>query len=208
LEKVAALAAAPLVGQKAPTPRGGWLLIKPPSRLFIAVDPEGRYFAPGRVNRTRTAILNEIKAVLKAQGVTNANPAELDDLVEIRTWPERCYEYAHFTDEELADGIMQVHTTINGLTREQLTAAIATERARGKDIKEVWSQWAHKPGKPELAEALWPLLKSKIDRCRVDADAPVPPIVEVVQDAYHLAQRWRYLSFALGEQAENPETSA
>jgi hypothetical protein len=208
LEKVAALAAAPLVGQKAPTPKGGWLLIKPPSRLFIAVDPEGRYFAPGRVNRTRTAILNEIKAVLKAQGVTNANPAELDELVEIRTWPERCYEYAHFTDEELADGIVQVHTTVNGLPRDQLIAAIATERARGKDIKEVWSQWVHKPGKPELAEALWPTLKAKIDRCRADADAPVPPIVEVVQDAYHLAQRWRYLSFVLGEQPENAETSA
>jgi hypothetical protein len=42
-------------------------------------------------------------------------------------------------------------------------------------------------------------LQASIDRCRVDPDAPVPPIVEIVQDAYHVAQRWRYLSFALRE---------
>jgi hypothetical protein len=42
-------------------------------------------------------------------------------------------------------------------------------------------------------------LRAKIDRCRLDADAPVPEIVEVVQDAYHLAQRWRYQSFLLSE---------
>jgi hypothetical protein len=134
--------------------RPGWLLIKPPTRLYIAVDPEGKYFAPTKVPRTRTAILNEIKAVLKAQGVTRPNPTELDELVTIRTWSERCYEYAHFSDEELADGIMAVHTTINGLTREQLIEAIKTERDRGKDIKEVWSQWEHQAGKPELAHAL------------------------------------------------------
>lgn len=51
-------------------------------------------------------------------------------------------------------------------------------------------------------------LRTKIDCCRADADAPVSPIVEVVQDACHLAQRWRCLSFVLGEQPENAETSA
>jgi hypothetical protein len=45
LEKVAALAAAPLIGQKAPSQNPAWLLIKPPTCLYIAVDPEGQYFA-------------------------------------------------------------------------------------------------------------------------------------------------------------------
>ena len=208
LEKVAALAAAPLVSGKI-TGAGGrsyWQLIKPLTCLYIAVDPEGKYFAPGKVDKTRTAILNELKAVLKAQGVTNANPEELDHLVKIRIWSGRCYEYAHFTDDELADGIMAVHTTSNGLSREQLVVAIANERARGKDIKEVWSQWEHRPAKPELAEALWPTLQAKIDRCRVDPEAPVPEIVEVIEDAHHLAQRWRYQSFVLGEESSHANT--
>jgi hypothetical protein len=205
LEKVAALAAAPLVSGRTPG-RPGCLLIKPPTRLYIAVDPEGKYFAPAKVPRTRTAILNEIKAVLKAQGVTRPNPTELNELVTIRTWSERCYEYAHFSDEELAGGIMAVHTTINGLTRKQLIETLKTERDRGKDIKEVWSQWEHQPGKPELAHALWPTLAAKIESCRTDPDAPVPEIAEVIHDAYLVAQRWRYLSFALSEESGSAGT--
>lgn len=33
----------------------------------------------------------------------------------------------------------------------------------------------------------------------VTDDAPVPPIMQVINDAYHLAQHRRYLSFALTE---------
>ena len=42
----------------------------------------------------------------EAQGITAANPAELDELVRIGTWSESCYAFAHYTDDELADGIM------------------------------------------------------------------------------------------------------
>lgn len=172
--------------------------------MFIAVDPEGRYFAPDKVAKTHRAILNEIKSVLKAQGVTTANSAELEELVAIRTWSASCYEFAHFSDEELADGIRAVHHTSNGLTYDELITAIKAERDRGKDIKEVWSLWEHKPGKPELAEALWAALKTKIDRCRTDPEAPVPEIVEVVQEAHLIAQRWRYRSFVLREEPTAP----
>ena len=61
----------------------------------------------------------------EAQGITAANPAELDELVRIGTWSESCYAFAHYTDDELADGIMAVHTTIDGGTRDELVAALA-----------------------------------------------------------------------------------
>lgn len=214
LEKVAALAAAPLISGKAPG-RAGWLLIRPPTCLYIAVDPEGQYFAPGKVPQTRTAILNEIKAVLKAQGVTEANPDDLSKLVKIHTWSQSCYEFAHFTDDELADAIMAMHTTVNGWTRDQLVAALADWRRRGKDIKRVWEsgrwdgqqsaptgRWDYEVSKTELAKALWPVLEAKIERCRTDPTAPIPEIAEVIQDAYLIAQQWRYLSFALSAESE------
>jgi hypothetical protein len=36
-------------------------------------------------------------------------------------------------------------------------------------------------------------------------DAPVPPIAQVVNDAYHLAQQWRYQSYALTELPGQPD---
>jgi hypothetical protein len=198
LEKVAALVAAPLVGGKIGGPEGWWL-IKPPARLLVAVDPEGSQFGtPEKVAKTRGKITSEIKSVLRAQGVMNANPSEIAELVKIHTWSAPCYEFAHFTDEELADGIMAVHTTINGLTRDQLVEAIATERRRHKDIKEVWSLWVPKPSKVELARALWPTLERKIQQRLADDNAPVPEIAGVIWEAYIVAQRWRYPSFVLG----------
>ena len=37
----------------------------------------------------------------------------------------------------------------------------------------------------------------------VTDDAPVPPIMQVINDAYHLAQQRRYLSFALTEEPDD-----
>jgi hypothetical protein len=212
LVKVAELAVTPVVGERLPGPNG-WRLIKPPTRLMVVVDPEGSQFGtPEKVAKTRENIVRGVMASLKDQGVTNPNPAELDELVDIRTWPARCYEYTHFTEDELADAIMAVHHTIDGWNRRELVGALAFWRGRGEDIKRVWESgrwdeqrgrptggWEHEVEKPRLAEALWPVLAAKIERWRADPDAPTPPIVGVVRDAYHVAQRWRYLSFALSE---------
>lgn len=198
LEKVAALAAAPLVGGKIDG-TDDWWLIKPPTRLMVAVDPEGRYFGtPQKVVATQAKLIEEIKAVLRAQGVTNPKPTEIDELVQIRTWSESCYEFAHFSDDELADGIMAIHTTINGLRRDQLTSRLALERGRGKDIRAVWSLWDYKPSKVDLAHMLWPKLEEKIRRRLADETAPTPEIAEVIYEAYIIAQHWRYQSFVLG----------
>ena len=137
LTKVAALAAAPLVGQKIPG-SNQWNLIKPFTRLFIAIDPDKGYDTKEKVDRQRTRLLNEIRDVLTTQGVEYPSPGELEQLVVIRTWDAPCYESAHFTDEELADGVMAVHDTIDGWTREELVAALGHWRDRGQDIKRVW----------------------------------------------------------------------
>ena len=204
LTKLAALAAAPLVSEKVPG-SDAWTLIKPYTRLLVAVDPDPPFTTPERVARERAKILDEIKDVLKAQGVDHPAPAELDHLIEIRTWDAPCYEFAHFTDQELADGIITVHKTINGLTRDGLIASLAHSRGRGKDVKEVWGQWEYKVSKVELAKALLPVLLAKVHACMTVQDAPVPPIAQVVSDAYHLAQQWRYQSYALTELPGNPD---
>jgi len=167
--------------------------------------------------------LDEIRDVLRTQGVEHPNPDELGHLVEIRVWNAPCYEFAHFTDEELADGITAAHDTVNGWSREELIAALKHWRDQGKDIKLVWyrggptaqpnrwtGKWEYEVSKVKLAEALWPALLRKIQLAMVTEGAPVPPIMQVIADAYHLAQQRRYLSFVITEvpdQASDSESA-
>ena len=213
LQKVAALNVAPLIGKQVPAPGAtAWTVIRPLAHLLLAVDPDKPFNTPENIEKERTKLLNEIKDVLKTQGVERPNPDELEHLVEIRVWNASCYEFAHFTDEELADGITAAHETVNGWTRDELIAALNYWRGEDKDIKHVWyrggptappnrltGKWEYEVSKVKLAEALWPALLRKIQLAMVTDDAPVPPIMQVINDAYHLAQHRRYLSFALTE---------
>lgn len=103
---------------------------------------------------------------------------------------------------------------------DQLVAALAFWRGEGKDIKLVWfrgrptdqpnrytGKWQYEVGKVKRAEALWPALLRKIQLAMVMEDAPVPPIMQVINDAYHLAQQRRYLSFVLTESPDTPDNN-
>jgi hypothetical protein len=89
---------------------------------------------------------------------------------------------------------------------------LAYWRDKSQDIKRVWEsgrwdassgtvtgRWEYEVSKTKLAEALWPALLGKIRECLASRDAPVPPIVRVVIDAYSAALRWRDASFVLTE---------
>ncbi|SFI88962.1 hypothetical protein [Amycolatopsis sacchari] len=199
LQKVAALAAAPLIARRETD--GHWELLKPPTCLMVAVDPEGK-FAADKWERTREGILDEIRQVLRAQGAKTTEE-ELSLLVDIHRWSASCYEFAHFADEELADALMAIHKTVNGLSREDVIGALAGLRRLARngnhsvDIKNVWRDWSYKPSKVALANQLWPVLKNKIDRCREDEEASIPEIVRVVDKAYGTALHWRDKSFVL-----------
>lgn len=164
---------------------------------MIVTDPEGKYYGSAeKIEKTRKSLLAEIQKVVKAQQA-KVTSDELEALVEIRTWSASCYEFAHFDNEELANGIMTVHQTINGLKRDELVEAIEETRRRLKDIKEVWSQWEYKVSKVDLAKSLWPALSMKIQKVRVDESSPTPEIVEIVHHAHLNAQNWRYRTFVL-----------
>jgi hypothetical protein len=205
--KIAALATTPLVTRKDPEGKFWWIA-KPPTRFMVAADPEN-YYAPNRIDKTRALILDEIRNGLAVQGAKTTE-SELNELVELRTWDASCYEFAHFTDEELADAIARIHDTCNGWSRDELVGALAFWRGRSEDIRRVWDsgrwyekqkrpsgEWDYKVSKTKLADALWPVLEQRIDAARSDPDASVPPMVQAVVDAFRTAQNWRYKSFVL-----------
>lgn len=207
--KIAGLAATPLVVKKEPD-HDFWWVNRPPTRFVVAADPEGRY-APTRLPKTRRLILDEIRAGLAVQGARAAE-SELNELVELNIWDSSCYEYAHFTDAELAAGIAVVHETCNSWSGDELISALAYWRAKKRDIKCVWEsgrwdpdmnrpsgKWDYEVSKLKLAEALWPTLERKIELALDDPCLTLPPIASILSRAYKMAQIWKYGPFMLFE---------
>jgi len=189
--KVGAFAAAPLVGEL----QGDYYdLIKPPTKLIVAVDPDKPYDTLEAVAAKRNEVLDEIRLVLKAQGA-EAHPDDLEHLVEIRTWSASCFEFEHFTDAELAKAVLEVYRGYGAPDRAGLTKALHTQREARQDIGKAWTNWRPpEVSKTELAKRLWPVLEAKI----LDESSPdAPAIARVVYEAYLQAQGLRYWNYVL-----------
>lgn len=194
LTLVAAATVAPILGERR---SDGYDMIRPPTRLVIAVDRDAGWDTDAKVASRRNLILREVQKVVEAQGA-EPSPEDLASLVEIERWPARCFEFAHFSPAELAAAMAAIHPTCGGLSTTELIARIVAVRDANKDIKAVWdADWIPKPTKPALAEALWPVLKEKIDAAIRDAAVEVPPVADIVQHAYNLAQQSTYGTYVM-----------
>lgn len=180
LSRLIALASAPLISAM----RDGDLLrmARPPCYSFVMVDPEGPFETPAMVRNVRRLVTKELQAVAAAQGYF-VSLDELAQLVRIHTWAASCFEFAHFTDDELADAVV---TARQRRSPVGFTAEIARARSKGSDVKSAWAGWARKPSKVRMAEALWPILEAKVVKAMNDQDAPVPPVAQAILDAYDL----------------------
>lgn len=185
LTKLAAFASAPLVDRHQ---AGAWLVAKPPTRLVVVVDPDPPFHSAKSVEAERQKILSEIVAVVRAQGV-DPNREDIDDLVTVKTWSEPCFEFEHFTDEELAAVLLDLHPHCGGLDQARLRSALAAHRRGRQDIKEAWKNWRPRVQKPDLARRLWPILENKLDQAMADAARPLPAVAAALVEAYHEAAR-------------------
>lgn len=193
LALVAAATVAPLLGERH---SDGYDMIRPPTRLVIAVDKDHRWDTDEKVANERRRIISEIEKVVAAQGAS-LSAEDLDTLVIVHRWPGRCFEFAHFTDGELASAMRSIHRA-GGLSWSALVGRISKVRIRGGDVKEVWdADWIPKPAKPDLADALWPVLKKKIDDARWSETIEIPRVAEVVHEAYTLAQQSTYGTYVI-----------
>ena len=184
LTKLAALACAPLIEEKL---NDSWLIVKPPTRLMVVIDPDRPFDTPTGVEEQRQKIVDEIIAVVRAQGV-EPKREDIDALISITTWPESCFEFAHFEDEELAEALFKVHPQCGGLDKAALVRALAEQRRHRQDIKNAWRHWPPpQPSKLALAHELWPILLRKLDAADRDSSAPLPPIAKALIDAFRAA---------------------
>lgn len=155
--------------------------------LVVAVDPESRYKTVEQRAKQEANMINAVLRSLPKAARTETMRANLQHLIRLRTWGTNSFEFAHFTDLQLARALRRLGgraaPPVADLRRE-----MATYRDRHANLDKLWANWPVRITKPELAEALWPTLHR---RATSRSRGPLPPIVDVVDQAVHLAHELR-----------------
>ena len=107
--------------------------------------------------------------------------------MEIKTWGKLPFEFAHFSDGRLADALLSIAQAPHPGGRAGLIAQIHTERlSSSPDIAAVGWRGRRPVRKPDLANAMWPLLEARIKRAVARGTAG-PPVMQGVLRAYEMA---------------------
>lgn len=188
LTLLAVYVAGPLVG----TPAGdGWLpLQRPPTRLVVAVDPEKKYETLKMCAKERRKLVKVIDATLRLEGIAVAW-SDLKLLVEVRTWGSHAFEFANFTDQELAAAVLRQCRPDKSSTVENLTAAFSEIRKRSKVVDPIGEYLGRRVDKTEFAEALRPVLEEKVRKRALSANFDDIPFAAAIWRAVQLAQEPR-----------------
>jgi hypothetical protein len=202
LALLASYIATPEIGM----PVDDYLLLKrPPTNLFLVIDPEGA-FKPGKsdagaerrwwdiIEAARQNWVGQIWNSLAVEHRTEPLRKDLESLIRIETWNDKgeSFEFANFTDQEIADAILTAYTDNTRIKPEKMVELVSAERAnpKRKNIKKVWQSWAEpQPDKIGVAAELWPVLEKKIQAVKSRDELRLIPIVRIIQDAAEIASR-------------------
>ena len=154
-------------------------LFAPLTSLVVVVDPEPPYETPSRVeakqNEMIDSVLNSLPPSLRSDAIRN----DLALILHVNCWPVE-FEFAHWTDGELAAALQEISSFAASIPHEELARSVNKHRIEGDTFKSVWANWRRPPSKVKLAHVLWPALERNI------RTAPAPekiPIVQVIQEA-------------------------
>ena len=139
-------------------------LIRPPTRLLIVADPENKFATPAACAAERRKVIDQADKTLRAHQLA-VDRGDLELLVEIRTWGSYPFEFAHFTDDELANAALTHAKAGVQLTSQQLAPAFGRIRATSRNIDEIGASLRTPFDKLQLADTLWPVLEAKIKAC-------------------------------------------
>jgi hypothetical protein len=151
------------------------ILSRPPTRILVAVDREGKYKGKDGARKERDKLVRRLHESLPVGARSKTSLRQLRSLVDVVTWGTVPWEFANFTNTELAKAIMRCTTVPQGVTQRGLVRALEAERTikktnpntpRSPNIEVICRSWPSSAqfGKLELAEELWPVLREKVRR--------------------------------------------
>jgi len=164
-------------------------LLQPPTRLLVAGDPENKLATPAACADQHRKVVDQIDVTLRLQNLA-VDREDLESLVEVRTWGDP-FEFAHFTDDELARAALTQGRPGHPLSTQDLAAAFGQIRATTKKVAEIGATLRNTLDKVELADALWPALKAKIEVRQATGSFDDVPIAAAVWRAAELAREPR-----------------
>ena len=146
------------------------LLARAPTRVLVAVDPEKRFASRTKQRAERDKLVRRLHESLPVGARSKQSLKQLEALVQVVTWGTTPWEFANFTDSELAAAIERCVAVPPGTTRRDLVSELKAERVIGKtasarrspNVEMICRTWPAKFRKVELAEELWPVLHAKV----------------------------------------------
>jgi len=181
LALLARFAAEPVLGQD----RGEFVMLdRPVTRFLVLTDAENRYKSPADRRKERRLLLDSIATPLppdlRADLYTKGAR-----IVEIMTWGTLPWEFAHFTDAQLADALLRVADSSFPNGRTALIHNVHLQRmSNSPNIQKAWKRSG--VSKPDLADTLWPLIKARIERA-IEKGTTGPPVMKAMLRAHELA---------------------
>ncbi len=171
-------------------------LRRPLTRFMVVTDAESDFEMQAGRDKKKQEFVSAIFANLPAAYQTPAARTEIDGLVEVDTWTQtESFEFAHFTDVEIAAGIRAAYQAQGRPVPPVAPADIAPIRARRGNLKTLFKTLpAPALDKLKLAEALWPTLQAHLDSHVRQGTVHDVPIGRVLGRAVQLAS----LSFRRG----------
>jgi hypothetical protein len=165
------------------------LLDRPPTKVLVAVDPERTYATRVKVERERSKLVRQIHSMLPPDVRRRVQVTAFDSLVTIRTWGRSCWEFANFSNTELARAISDRWTFPTGVTWRKVRERVADlrEKYKNPDIEVVGRPWHVNVTKVRLAHALEPTLVTKVRDHKERGTIARLPAARVADEALHLA---------------------
>ncbi len=154
-------------------------LFSPLTSLMVVVDPESPYESPDNVEAKKNEMVDSVLGSLAPPHRNEAMRDEIAQILHVQSWPAE-FEFAHWTDTELAEALQYVSPDAADIPSEELAKSISKHRTAGDTMKSVWNNWRRPPSKAKLALALWPALERRI---RTTSAPEEIPIVHVFQEA-------------------------
>lgn len=141
------------------------------------------------ISRIMRTLPDELKKPAEREEIVRE---QIEQFVFVETWRPRrseSFEFAHFTDLELAEVIYALDArTTRKPSVERLRVAVANVRARCGSLDPILDSAGI--NKPDHAEPLWPKLERRLVRAKARGTEAKIPVVRVIDRAIYLAHEW------------------